>query len=589
MVNAAPMAFVFGLAHAFDPNNVCRTCAWLRSSRPGHQVTRNPSSVTRRGWRSAPAADLARKRRCSAAGNMQSSLHQSADTVSEVGGAAAWKEHVNPQPARLPKRERDTIFALSTGSSGAAGVAVIRISGPRASDALEALTTPPQGSAAAAAAAAAPKAKPSLPAPRRAVVRRLWDPRSAELLDEALVLWMPAPRSFTGEDTVELHTHGSRAVVAGVLDALGNLFGPTLGGGVYDGFGSGSSGSSTSGGYMRPAERGEFTQRAYGNGRMDLTAVEGLADLLAADTAAQRRQALRQMGGALSARYGAWRAALTRCLAHTEAVIDFGDDEDDAVDSDAWAALRPQMESLISQMEDHLNDGRRGEIVRDGIRVAIVGPPNAGKSSLLNLLAARPAAIVSAAAGTTRDVVEVRLDLAGFPVVISDTAGLRGESAAVAAVTPGTADGRTAGPGAVGGGEGGSGIDPVEWEGMRRARAAAAEAQLVLFVLDASDARGDAVAAAVRGLWPADGDAGAASGSSDGGTAARDGVSIGVGDDESPPLFVATENVLVVANKVDLLGNGGRSAAADAARAGRLCAHRPSRGGGRAALRNRHQ
>lgn len=317
--------------------------------------------------------------------------------------------------------DADTIFALSSGPSGRAGVSVIRISGPGAKEALLELTVPGNNATV-----------PPAPVPRRACVRKLFDPITKELLDESLVLWMPGPKSFTGEDTVELHTHGSNAVVSGVLAALGSLPG------------------------LRLAERGEFTSRAYGNGRMDLTSVEGLADLIAADTRQQRLQALRQMGGGLQGLYEGWRSILTQCLAHTEAVIDFGDD-DDALDDTAFDAIRPKVSGLISELRRHLQDGRRGEIVRTGVRVAIAGPPNAGKSTLLNIVASRPAAIVSPIAGTTRDIVQVQLDVGGFPVILSDTAGLRElENAS----------------------------DDVEREGIRRAKEAVTESHLTIFVWD---------------------------------------------------------------------------------------------------------
>lgn len=327
----------------------------------------------------------------------------------------------------------DTIFALSSGQ-GRAGVAVIRVSGPRAKESLEALT------------AGGKSNSPKFPKPRVAGLRKLYDPITHELLDQALVLWFPAPRSFTGEDTVELHLHGSRAVIQGVTEALLNI----------DKHQNNDDKNDPNRGDIRPADRGEFTERAFGNGRMDLTEVEGLADLIAADTAAQRKQALRQMGGALRQTYEGWREELKLCLAHTEAVIDFGDDEHD-VDEAAYDAIRPRASKLREEMRRHLADGNRGEVIRSGIRVAIVGPPNAGKSTLLNLLARRPAAIVSPIAGTTRDVVEVQLELAGLPVLVSDTAGIRAAAA-----------------------------DPVEQEGIRRARAAAEQAQLTLIVLDAS-------------------------------------------------------------------------------------------------------
>jgi tRNA modification GTPase len=307
----------------------------------------------------------------------------------------------------------DTIFALSSGAGVTAGVAVIRVSGSSATATAQKLFKDPS----------------LLPAPRVAALRRLYHPDSRDLLDHALVLHFPAPRSFTGDDVVELHAHGSRAVVAAVLDALA------------------AAGA-------RPAERGEFTRRAFENGRMDLTEVEGLADLIAADTDEQRRQALRQLRGEVRQTYEAWRAEIKGCLAHTEAVIDFGDDVDDG----AFEAVLPRVEELHTQMKRQLSDDRRGEIVRGGIQVAIVGPPNVGKSTLLNLLAGRPAAIVSPHAGTTRDIVEVRLDLNGIPVVVRDTAGLHEDTR-----------------------------DEVELEGMRRAREVAASADITILVQDASE------------------------------------------------------------------------------------------------------
>ncbi|MBX6744395.1 MAG: tRNA uridine-5-carboxymethylaminomethyl(34) synthesis GTPase MnmE, partial [Acetobacteraceae bacterium] len=269
-----------------------------------------------------------------------------------------------------------------------------------------------------------------LPAPRMASLRRLRHPVSGEVLDRALVLWFPGPRSYTGEDSAELHLHGGPAVIAGVAEAL-----------VAVG--------------ARPAEPGEFTRRAFLNGKLDLTAAEGIADLIAAETAAQRRQALRQAEGALAALYNGWAARLTRLLAQQEAFIEFEDEDlpeglDDAVGA-AAAALRAEIEA-------HLADHGRGERLREGLLVAIVGAPNAGKSSLLNALVGREAAIVSARAGTTRDVVEARLDLGGVPVTLADTAGLR-EAA-----------------------------DEIEAEGVRRARRRAEEADLILAVFAANAA-----------------------------------------------------------------------------------------------------
>lgn len=227
--------------------------------------------------------------------------------------------------------------------------------------------------------------------------------------------------------------HGSRAVVAGLVDALSSV--------VFEG------------GMVRAAERGEFTRRAFEAGRLDLTEVEGLADLIAAETAMQRRQALRIMGGHVAELLEGWRTEIKTCLAHVEAVIDFGDD----VDDDAFEAIVPRVAKLSQRLQSYLYDGHRGEIVRGGARVVIVGEPNAGKSTLLNAFAKRPAAIVSPLAGTTRDVVEVQMDFNGLPVIVSDTAGLRDAT-----------------------------DDPIEIEGMRRARNAASIADITILVHDAT-------------------------------------------------------------------------------------------------------
>lgn len=305
----------------------------------------------------------------------------------------------------------DTICALSSGV-GAAGVAVVRISGAAAGEALETVMGRP------------------LPVPRRATLARILDPRTGELLDRGLALWFPAPGSFTGENVGELHLHGGRSVVAGVLDALVALDG------------------------VRLAGPGEFTRRAYEHGKLDLTAAEGIADLVAAETAAQRRQALRQAGGSLAALYEGWRDRLVRALAYLEADIDFGDEEELPVHM--RDAARDEILRMISEIARHLDDGHRGERLRNGFRVALVGAPNTGKSSVLNRLARREAAIVSASPGTTRDVIEVDLDLLGYPVTIVDTAGLRSVD------------------------------DEVEREGVRRAKTQAKEADLRLLVFDAT-------------------------------------------------------------------------------------------------------
>lgn len=310
----------------------------------------------------------------------------------------------------------ETIYALASGA-GRAGVAVIRISGPGAEAALTALTRKP------------------LPLPRTAVRVSMTEPRTGDALDSGMALRFPAPRSYTGEDVVELHVHGGLGVVAAVLDALGGLPG------------------------LRLAEPGEFTRRAVQAGKMDLTAAEGLLDLIEADTEAQRRQALRQSGGALGRLYEGWRLRLVAALAHLEAAIDFPDED---LPEDLAAEFRDEIKALAAEMTGHLDDGRRGERLRQGLMVAIVGPPNAGKSSLLNALARRDAEIVSARAGTTRDVVEVWLDLAGFPVLVADTAGLR------------------------------EGADEIEAEGVRRARqwAGTADLKIAVFAADETPAAG---------------------------------------------------------------------------------------------------
>ncbi len=289
---------------------------------------------------------------------------------------------------------------------------MVRISGPRAGDALNALAG-------------------RLPQARKAALARVRDPVSGEAIDEALALWFPGPNSETGEDIAELQLHGGRAVIAAVLGALGRLDG------------------------LRPAEAGEFTRRAFENGRLDLTAVEGLADLIGAETEAQRRQAYRQLKGLLGERAETWRARLIEALALVEARIDFSDEAD--VPEDLLGPALKIVRELRGEIAEALAGAGRGERLRDGLLVAIAGPPNAGKSTLLNRIARREAAIVSPFAGTTRDVIEVHLDLDGYPVTLLDTAGIRDSD------------------------------DPVEQEGVRRARERASEADLVLWVYDAKD------------------------------------------------------------------------------------------------------
>lgn len=311
----------------------------------------------------------------------------------------------------------DTIYALAS-ASGRGGVAVLRVSGGEALSGLRALSGLSQI------------------VPRRAQRVQLRDPVSRETLDDALALFFAGPASYTGEDVVEYHVHGGRAVVEGVLSALGRLPG------------------------YRLAGPGEFTRRAFENGKMDLTGAEAVADLIAAETEAQRGQALAQMGGALTLLYEGWRARLMRALAHMEADLDFPDED---LPDGVSEAVRPDLEGLAVQMAAHLQDSRRGERLREGIHVAVLGAPNAGKSTLVNALARREVAIVSHLAGTTRDVLEVSLDLGGYPVILSDTAGLR--------ETSGAAEGDRHGQ--------------IEAEGIRRALARAQDADFRILVFDA--------------------------------------------------------------------------------------------------------
>ena len=263
------------------------------------------------------------------------------------------------------------------------------------------------------------------PQARQAALR--WLRHGGEVLDQAIVLWFPAPASYTGEDCAELHLHGGPAVVAAVADAL-----VALG--------------------ARPAEPGEFTRRAFLYGKMDLTAAEGIADLIEAETQAQRRQAVRQAGGALAARHAAWSDRLTTLLARQEAFIEF---EDEDIPADTEQSVMRDARDLQAELEEEVNQASRSEKLRDGIRIAILGAPNAGKSSLINALTGQDVAIVSPLAGTTRDVVSARMVLAGVPVTLADTAGLR-----------------TAG-------------DIIEAEGVRRATQEGEAADLVLAVFAA--------------------------------------------------------------------------------------------------------
>ncbi|MCC5977945.1 MAG: tRNA uridine-5-carboxymethylaminomethyl(34) synthesis GTPase MnmE [Salinarimonas sp.] len=305
----------------------------------------------------------------------------------------------------------ETIFAPASGF-GRAGICVIRVSGPQTRDLLEALAG-------------------GVPPARMMSLRVLRDPQENTALDQALVVFFPGPASFTGEDQAELHIHGGLAVRQAVLAALSEIPG------------------------CRPAEAGEFTRRAFLNGRMDLSEVEGLADLIDAETESQRRQALRQLDGGLGAQAERWREEAISCQAMLEGALDFADEGDipDQLENEAQAKAL----NLSRALEEHLRDARRGERLREGFHVVLAGPPNAGKSTLLNALARRDVAIVSPIAGTTRDVIEVRCDLDGLPVTIIDTAGLR---------------------------EAG---DVIEEEGMARARGRMAQADLVLWLDPADD------------------------------------------------------------------------------------------------------
>ena len=315
----------------------------------------------------------------------------------------------------MGERAQDTIFALSSGA-GRTALAVVRVSGPAAGLAVDRIAAP-------------------RPKPRFAAFRKLRHPETGEEFDHALVLWFASPNTETGEDMCELHLHGGRAVLSAAFAALAAIPG------------------------CRPAGPGEFARRAFENGKLDLTAAEGIIDLIDADTDAQRRQALRQASGELSTLYEDWRRRLIEAQGLLEASIDFADEGDVAETAELNGLA--EAASLALTIERHLKDGRRGEIVREGYRIVIAGPPNVGKSSLMNALARRDVAIVSEEPGTTRDVLEVRLDLDGYMAIVADTAGLR----------------ETAGA--------------VEQEGIRRALRRAEEADLVLWIMDATSPAAD--------------------------------------------------------------------------------------------------
>jgi tRNA modification GTPase len=315
-----------------------------------------------------------------------------------------------------------TIFAVSSGRPPSA-IAIVRVSGPQAGAALTALAG-------------------KLPAPRMAT-RALLRDANRQPIDDAVTLWFPGPASATGEDVAEFHLHGGRAVLAALFTALSAFAG------------------------LRAAEPGEFTRRAFENGKLDLTEAEGLDDLIHADTDRQRRQALRQLKGLLGDRARNWRDRIIEAAALIEAGIDFSDEGD--VPAGLIAPAVAKIKTLLGEIEEVLAAQGRSERLRDGLVVAIAGPPNVGKSTLMNVLARREVAIVSPHAGTTRDVIEVQLDLDGYPVTVIDTAGIRETE------------------------------DPVEQEGVRRAKVRAAEADLVLWVSDAQ--HDDAARQSAAPMW----------------------------------------------------------------------------------------
>lgn len=318
----------------------------------------------------------------------------------------------------------DTIFALSSGA-GRTGVAVLRVSGPMAANVAQDLSG-------------------DVPHPREATLAKLRD-KNGDLLDESVLVYFPKPKSFTGEDVLEIHCHGSAAVVKALLAALGEMEN------------------------CRAAEAGEFTQRAYQNGKMDLTEVEGLSDLIISETDMQRRAALRETIGASRALYTRWREELLQATALIEALIDFSADEDipEAALDDAARLLG----SLVEEMQSHLTQARSAEILRDGLTVVLAGAPNAGKSSLLNALACRDVAIVTDEPGTTRDMIEVKLDLGGYPVTLVDTAGLRESQ------------------------------NKIEAEGIRRALARAKQADLVLWLQPSNEQKQNPPADDAKKVW----------------------------------------------------------------------------------------
>lgn len=371
-----------------------------------------------------------------------------------------WSKRFFTEDNKAPG-EKSTIYALSSGH-GKCGVAVVRVSGAQAKEVCHKM------------------AGLSDPKPRLATLRKIRDPVTKEMLDRGLVIWFPGPRSFTGEDSCELQVHGGPAVISAILNALSKIPG------------------------FRPAEAGEFTKRAFHAGKLDLTEVEGLADLIHAETEAQRRQAIRQAEGALAKLYGEWRKELLRNLAHVEAHIDFDESED--IGGDVFHAAEVSLRQLHDSIQEHLSDNRRGEILRSGVHTAIVGAPNAGKSSLLNIICRRQAAIVSPVAGTTRDVLELTVDIGGYPMVVADTAGLRQEVA-----------------------------DEVEKEGVSRAQNKAASADLLLLVVDTPSLLTNSGIKDIRSA------------------VSKHFASLGLAADVSESENLVSPNCIVIMNKIDML------------------------------------
>ena len=272
-----------------------------------------------------------------------------------------------------------TIYALSTGP-GISGIAVIRVSGNRATEVIKRVTSD------------------KLPNQREATRRQFYYINTRELIDEGVLLWFPGPNSYTGEDMAEFHVHGSRAVINSLQNTISKIKG------------------------CRLADPGEFTKRAFQNGKINLLKAESIADLVAAETEIQRKQALKIMSGKSSDKFNSWRERLLKVLSHFEAKIDFPDED---LPKNIFKEVQKTSDNVLAEIKKTLNDQKVGERIREGFKIAIVGPPNSGKSSLLNYLSKRDAAIVSEIAGTTRDVIETHLNLDGYPLIVSDTAGIR--------------------------------------------------------------------------------------------------------------------------------------------------------------------